>query len=150
PNLATLATHSTGIGTTLMEPPLLPTAGTYQFLLDPVGAGTGTLALTLYSVPADFSDTITVTSTGSSSTVTTTVPGQNGRVTFAGTSGDRISVAVGTGPQGTASLRKPDDTSLGSASIGAATAFIDTTVLPSSGTYSLFADYSGANTGSVS
>jgi YD repeat-containing protein len=149
PNVATLATHSTGIGTTLMEPPLLPAAGTYQFLLDPVGAGTGTLALTLYSVPADFSDTITVTSAGSSSTIATTIPGQNGRVTFAGTSGDRVSVAVGTGPLGTASLRKPDDSSLASAAIGVATSFIDTTVLPSSGTYSLFADFSGANTGSV-
>jgi YD repeat-containing protein len=146
PNLSQVSGHSTGIGTTLMEPPLLPVAGTYQFKLDPNFTSTGTYTITLYDVPADVNDTITF---GTAKTFTTSVPGQNGSLTFSGTTDDRVSLVIGSGPSGSLAMRKPDGTTHESKTIGVATGFIDTTVLPATGTYSLFVDYLHANTGSV-
>jgi hypothetical protein len=147
PSQSVLQTHSTGIGTTLMEPPLLPVTGTYQFLVDPVGSGTGSTALTLYDVPADYTTTIGNGAPGV--TVSTTVPGQNGQLTFTGAVDDRCSVVVTAGPPGSVVLQKPDGSTLASVPIGIVAGFIDTTVLPVAGTYTLFVNYSNANTGSV-
>jgi YD repeat-containing protein len=147
PDQTVLSTHSTGIFTSLMEPPLLPATGTYQFMVDPTGSTTGTHALTLYEVPADIAGTITPG--GSAVTVSTTVPGQNAKHTFTGAVNDRISLLISGGPGGAVSLLKPDTTTLGSLSIGFFSSFLDTTVLPASGTYSLFTNYDQANTGSV-
>jgi YD repeat-containing protein len=148
PAQTVLAQLSIGVLTTLLEPTTVPVTGTYQVLLAPTGAGTGTTALTVYDVPADYSGTLTLTQAGSSGTITTTVPGQNGKLTFTGSTNDRVSVVVGTGPGASLALRRPDDSTISSATVGALAAFIDTTVLPSSGTYSLFGDYTAANTGS--
>jgi YD repeat-containing protein len=147
PSQSVLQTHSTGIGTTLMEPPLLPVTGTYQFLVDPVGSSTGSTALTLYDVPADYTTTIGNGAPGV--TVSTTVPGQNGQLTFTGAVNDRASVVVSAGPLGSVVLQKPDGSTLASVPIGIVAGFIDTTVLPVAGTYTLFVNYSNANTGSV-
>jgi len=68
----------------------LPAAGTYTVLIDPLGAVTGSVRLTLYNVPADASGTITPG--GSSVTTTITTPGQNGALTFSGTAGQRVSL----------------------------------------------------------
>jgi YD repeat-containing protein len=150
PDLGLVAQQGIGVFTVLLEPPLLTHTGTYSVLVDPSGAGTGTTTLTVYDVPADFSGTITAGGAGATPVqVSTTVPGQNGRLTFSGTTGDRIAVAVSFGPGGTVSIVKPDATVHASGSIGAVNSFIDTTVLPSTGTYSLFADYLAANTGNV-
>jgi YD repeat-containing protein len=144
---AHIGSHPTGIGTTLMEPPLLSTAGTHQFLVDPNGSGTGTLALTLYDVPADVGGSILPD--GQGVIVTTTVPGQNGRRTFTGAANDRISLSFSSGPLGTVSIRKPDNSVHASKSIGVLAGFIDATTLPVSGNYSVFVDFLHANTGSV-
>lgn len=146
-NLRLAVSAGIGVTTALLEPPLLEQTGTYSMLVDPTGAATGTTTLTLYNVPADFSSAITAG--GSAVTVTTTVPGQNGAVTFTGTSGHRMSVNVGTGPTGTVSLRSPAGASLASVSSGAVTAFIEPTTLAATGTHSVFADFTQANTGSV-
>ena len=97
PNQSLLQTQSLGIGTQLVEPELLPVTGTYQFLLDPTGNGTGTTAFTLYNkVPADFSGTTAADATGRP--VSTTVPGQNGALTFSGSQNDRVRLVVSPGP----------------------------------------------------
>jgi hypothetical protein len=147
PNLRSTVSAGIGVTTALLEPPLLAQTGTYSILVDPTGTATGTTTLTLYNVPADASGTITAG--GSAVTVTTTVPGQNGALTFTGTAGHRMALNVGAGPVGTVSLRQPDGATLASAASGALSAFIEPTTLPSSGTHSAFVDYRQANTGSV-
>jgi YD repeat-containing protein len=69
----------------------LPSSGTYTVVVAP-GPYTGTAALTLYNVPADASGTIAIG--GSTVTMTTTTPGQNAYVTFSGTSGQSVSLAL--------------------------------------------------------
>src|SRR5207253_313450 len=77
----------------------LPTTGTYTIVIDPQGTTTGSGTLNLYDVPADASGSITI---GGPSVVTGVgTPGQNARVTFTGTAGQRVnlnlaSVTIGT------------------------------------------------------
>src|SRR5438093_7551519 len=81
-----------------MDVKTLPTTGTYTIVVDNYTTTTGSITLTLYNVPADFTGTITPG--GASVTVTTTTPGQNGQLTFAGTAGQRISLQGTTGTYG--------------------------------------------------
>ncbi len=144
PNLASLSSVSTGVTTVLLEPPLLSHAGTYSILLDPTGSGTGTTNFTLYNVPPDLSGPIPAD--GTAHVVSTTIPGQNGLYTFAGTAGTRISLKQAGLPFGTVTIRKPDGSTLASAPIAS---FIDATALPTTGTYSVFVDYLQASTGTL-
>src|SRR5205085_11126596 len=77
--LPTLMTTAGGF----VDTKTLPATGSYSIVVDPVGAATGSMTLTLYDVPADYSGTITAR--GAAAAVTTTVPGQNGALTFTGT-----------------------------------------------------------------
>jgi YD repeat-containing protein len=150
PDLGVIAQQSVGVFAVLLEPDLLTHTGTYSILVDPTGTATGTTTLTLYSVPPDFTGAITAGDAGATPVqISTTVPGQNGRLTFSATSGDRVAISISGGPSGTISIIRPDGTVHGSGTIGVLTSFIDTTVLPSTGTHSLFADYNAANTGNV-
>jgi YD repeat-containing protein len=124
----------------------LATTGTYTILVDPKDGGTGATTLTLYDVPADVTGTITPG--GAAVTVTTTVPGQNGRLTFSGTAGQRISL----GQSGyncftaTTTIQKPDGSTLASTCGGA---FIDVQTLPTTGTYTILVDPIDVSTGST-
>src|SRR5207253_1426261 len=60
---------------------VLPTTGAYKIHIDTYG-GPGPTTLTLYDVPPDFTSSMSFG--GPSVTVTTTVPGQDGRVSFTG------------------------------------------------------------------
>ena len=125
----------------------LPTTGSYSILVDPQGTGTGSLTLTLYDVPPDLSASATF---GADQTFTTTVPGQNARLSFDGRAGQRISAKFATAPTSTISILKPDGTALGGTSyIGASGGFVDTRTLPVNGTYSLVADPQGAVVGTT-
>ena len=126
----------------------LPATATYTIVVDPVGTATGSLTLTLYDVPADISGPIVAG--GGAETVTTTVAGQNGRLSFTGGVGQRVSIKVGAGPVGTVSLVGPDRGLIASVSIPAfGTTLLDTQTLAIAGTHSVVVDYSGKNTGSV-
>jgi hypothetical protein len=129
----------------------LPQAGTYTVLIEPQGT-TGTTTLTWYMVPPDASATATVG--GSRVTVTTTVPGQNADVTFTGTAGQKITIAV-TGAftyNGSANLQLTDPSgnvlanskvrNLGSASIGPVS-------LGTTGTYKLSINVNSYSTGTT-
>jgi hypothetical protein len=147
-NANVLGTVSVGVVEAFIDVVTLPINATYTIVVDPVGSATGSLTLTLYDVPADVTGSITAG--GSAETVATTIPGQNGRLTFTGSAGQRVSLKVGTGPVGTVSLVGPDRVQIASVSIPlAGTGFIDTQTLPSAGTYSIAVDYSGKNVGSV-
>lgn len=150
PDGSTMTSRSTGIFTILLEPGYLPIAGTYTINVDPVLTATGTVTLTLYNVPEDITGTFVPTNAGDSETVTTTTPGQNGRHTFSGTSGQRISMKVGSGPNGgTVSILKPDNTTLASKTIGIFPGFLDPVTLGSTGTYTVFTNYLEQATGTV-
>ena len=62
-------------------------------MADPQGPVTGSLTLTLYNVPADAAGSAVIG--GPAVTVSTTTPGQNAVVTFAGTAGDGLLVRIG-------------------------------------------------------
>ena len=149
PNGSSLAARSTGVFTLLVEPGYSPVAGTYTIGVDPSGTGTGTATVTLYDVPADITGTFTPTSAGDAEVVTTTVPGQNGQHTFSGTAGQRISLKISGGPNGTVSILKPDNSTLLSSSIGIFSTWWDPVTLGATGTYKVLSDYLEHKTGTV-
>ncbi|MFL5917336.1 MAG: S8 family serine peptidase [Gaiellaceae bacterium] len=129
----------------------LPTTGTYAIVVDPQGAAMGSLTATLYDVPPDAGDTITPG--GPSVTMTTTVPGQNGRLTFTGTAGQRIDATISsvTLSSATASILGPDGNPVGGSTFfgPGLTALMDVRTLPTTGTYAIVVDPPGQTTGSA-
>jgi len=145
---ALVAATSFGAGTGFVDTRTLPATGTYTIVVDPQGDATGDMTLTLYDVPPDATGTIAA---GGAATVTTTTPGQNVRLTFSGTAGDGVKLALG--PFNCCSTRvsilNPDGTTL-----VAPTAFNPDggsvfARLPATGTYVVFVDPQGPNVGSV-
>jgi Subtilase family len=129
----------------------LPENGTYAVVVDPQSAYTGSATLTLYDVPPDSGGA--VVPGGPSVSVTTTAPGQNARLSFDGTAGQRISARVSgvTMTNAYVSLVKPDGSTLGSKTlVGSAGGFLDVRSLPTAGRYELLVDPLAANTGSAS
>src|SRR5207248_1855563 len=86
----------------------LPVSGTYSITIDPQAAATGSATLTLYDVPSDATAAVTVG--GAGATINTSVPGQNGAVTFGCTAGQAVTVHLTgvTYGQVKVSLRNPD------------------------------------------
>ena len=82
--------------------------------------------------------------------VTTTVPGQNARLTFSGNAGQRVSLklSAGTMAQEKVSLLAPDGSTVFSSTFGN-TGFVDVRTLATSGGYMLVVDPAAANTGSL-
>jgi hypothetical protein len=127
----------------------LPTTGTYTLKIDPSDALTGSRTLTLYDVPPDITGTVTIG--GAAVGVTTTVPGQNGLLTFAGTAGQVITVHLTNNAIGiiTLKLLKPDGSQL-SSSYNSGNFNLSNQTLPTSGTYSIVIDPLAGNIGSLS
>ena len=128
----------------------LPSAGTYTVVVDPQAMATGSATVTVYGVPPD--PAATGSPGGPSLSVTTTVPGQNAKVTFTGTAGRRLSVRLTSVTMSSArvSIVNPDGSTLGAtAYVGTAGGFLDAQALPASGTYSILVDPQGTATGSM-
>jgi hypothetical protein len=98
PTVVTLTTQTGTVVTTynllqhntFFEPVTLPTTGTYTLSFNPNGANTGSFNVTPYDVPADATNTAIVG--GSGVTATTTVPGQNGQISFTTTSNTPVTI----------------------------------------------------------
>jgi hypothetical protein len=120
----------------------LPTTGTYKIVVNPKDTYTGSMKLRLYDVPAD--PTGPITADGTPVTVTTTTPGQNAALTFAGTAGQRVSVSLTDVTYNLARLKvvNPDSTLLLSSalSFGPGGGFLEPQVLPATGSYTLVVD----------
>jgi len=140
-----IASRTTGLGTVLVEPQLA-TTGTYTITVDPGSTSTGTVTVTLYNVPADATGTFTPTSAGDQEAPVITTPGQNARLTFAGTAGHRMALKL-NGPNGTVSILNPTDATLASDSPGIVGSFIEPVTLAATGTHAVTANPSEANTG---
>jgi len=149
PDQSNLVVTGTGTEGNFIDSITLPTTGTYTIFVDPQSNLTGSLTLTLYDIPSDF--TTTITPGGAPVTVTTTVPGQNGRVTFDGTANQKISLQMTSVTFGWASVSilKPDQSNLVVTGTGTGGNFIDSITLPTTGTYTIFVDPQSNLTGSM-
>lgn len=146
PDGTSLASSSIGTTGGSVDPPPLPTTGTYTVVVDPNGLYTGNMTLTL---SAPVSGTIAID--GSAVAFTTTRPGQIGTYTVSGTAGQYLSLGLTNSSllMATVSLLKPDGATLSSTTIGTSGGSLDPPVLPTTGTYTLKVDPYYAYTGNV-
>ncbi len=125
----------------------LMNGGTYSVILAP-NSTTGSILLTVYDVPPDLTGPIVPG--GQTVTANIQTPGQNARYTFTGAVNQRVALTAGAGPVGAVSILSPSGTALSPpVTTGTNAVFLDTVVLPAAGTYSVFADPTDANTGSL-
>jgi subtilisin family serine protease len=156
PDGTTLASPAT-VGTSggFIDTKTLPVAGTYTVLVDPQSNATGGMTLTLHDVPADAEGSIALG--GAPATVTTTALGQNAKLTFSASSGQRISLEMSDVTIGTSSccsakisILRPNGTSLVSgAFVGTNGGFVDTKSITATGTHTMLVDPQAAATGSI-
>src|SRR5947199_8637459 len=85
---AAMTAYSNTVG--FVDPTTLASSGTYALLIDPNATNTGDITVTLYDVHANPTGSVTIN--GSAFTVSLPVPGQNGDVSFSGTSGEGITI----------------------------------------------------------
>ena len=154
PDATVLAPATCTEASGFIDTKILPTAGTHTILVDPSGAATGGVTLTLYDVPADYSASITPG--GSSVTATMSTPGQNGVLIFSGKSGQRISLKGTNGLTGyvlgcdvNVKILKPDASVLAANSCMEGSGFIDIQTLPTTGAYTIVVDPVSHAVGSV-
>jgi hypothetical protein len=156
PNGTSLLSPSyVGTSGAFMDTKTLPATGDYLILVDPQGAASGSMTLTLYDVPSD--STAAIERGGPPVTVTTTTPGENAKLTFDGAAGERVALelsGVTIGPSSCCSTKvsiaKPDGTALVSpTSLGTSGGFIDAKTLPAAGTYTILVDPQSNATGSM-
>ncbi len=152
PDGSTVTSVGVNINGEFMDNATLPVSGTYTVLLDPTQGYKGNATLTLY----DSSDLLLpITPGGSPVTVSGTVPGQNAKLSFSGTAGQRISLKMSNitfNPYGgNVSIRNSAGTSLGSFQIfsSTTTGFIETLTLPAADTYYVLVDQGYMGTGSI-
>jgi YD repeat-containing protein len=147
PDGTVIASASFGTGGAFIDNTTLPVAGTYTIFADPSTFNTGNMTLTLYDV-ADLTGTIVAG--GSPVTVSLPIPGQNERLTFSGTVGQKVSLKVTGVTIGNCivTLFKPDGTALIGVQI-APGAFIDTQTLAATGTYTILINPATTFTGNA-
>jgi YD repeat-containing protein len=147
PSGTQLAAVSVGTSGGGLEPPgALPATGTYTIVVDPAGTQTGNLTLTLISYLSGSLDL-----DGTATTATITTVGQNGRYTFEGTTGQRVSLGMTsvTLTSTTVTLWKPDNTILAATTVGTGGGSLDPPVLPTTGTYAVTVNPAAHYTGTM-
>lgn len=139
----------------LVEPIVLPDAGTYTVLVDPYQATTGAAAVSVHAVE-DHAGTLEID--GPAVSADLTAPGQKARFSFTGAAGQRVSVA-GTASGVTArwgfpalwsplAIVTPDGTTL-AAVTGDGNVLLEPVVLPVPGVYTVLVDPHATSTGTA-
>jgi hypothetical protein len=148
PDTSTFASGSSNVLTTFIDTQTLSSTGTHSIAIDPSGTATGSLTFTLYDVPADVTGSLTVG--GSAVPVTISTAGQNGALTFSGTSSQQVTVRItsNTVANLTIKLLKPDGSQLTSTTSSASSFNLATQTLPTTGTYTVVIDPAQWHTGS--
>jgi RHS repeat-associated protein len=125
--------------------------GTYTFEVDPRDALTGSATVTMYDATETTSEVATPTAVGTVGELAIAAPGQSHRLTFAGRAGQRLAAKVEASTIGSYELRllKPDGQWAASVTSGGASGFLDRTVLPVDGTYTLVVDPATDSTGTA-
>ena len=127
----------------------IPVTGTYTININPSGTSTGSINFALYEVPQPATATMTVG--GPPLSLTIPAAGQIGKVTFQGTAGERVSLNVSNtkvGPFGLyVEITAPDGSFVGFTFADPPVFydddyfdfynFVDTMVLPATGTYTI-------------
>lgn len=136
------------VTTGFIDQQTLPTTGTYTVLTDPLNSSVGSVTLNLYDV-VDSSGTVTIG--GSAVTVSTTVPGQNGTLTFSGTSSQQVTVRITNNTTScvTVALKQPNGSTLTSLFSCNSSFNLSTQTLPATGTYTITINPSSTNTGNL-
>ena len=129
------------------------TGGTYTIVVDPQSTSTGSVSVSLNN-DADATGNITIGSpTGTPVSISTIVVGQDARLNFSGTSGQRIFGIANnvTNPQAYLWLVTPSGSTQGSyvaLSNSGQTFYMDAQSLGTTGTYQLWMQHIGSNMGS--
>ena len=145
---------SCGGSTAFLDQLTLPTTGTYVLVFNPDGPQIGHATLTLYSA-GDVTGSIATDGIGVPISIAS--PGQNARLTFDGRAGQVVTAQVANGTFSSycfdfsLSIVKPDGTTLGTgvASCSGATAFLDQSTVPTTGTYTLVFNPDAGQTGTA-
>ena len=137
--------------TSYIDTTTLPTAGTYTLLLNPGGTDSGSATIAISTVAPDSSTA--VNADGSPTTVTTSI-GQSANLTFTATAGQRVFINITNSSEHTTTcaqlnLLNPTGTSLTTGYNCGNTSYIDTTTLPTAGTYTLLLNPGGTDSGSA-
>jgi YD repeat-containing protein len=150
-----LVTASISSGGGYLETPILTATGTHTILVDPSSTYTGNITFTLYG-SNDLTGTIAIN--GAPVGLNIVTPGQNAKLTFSGTAGQRVSVGLsdmtwGVGyccDVGFVSVTNPNGTVLlapfGFGNGGGGTPSV---VLPVTGTYTILLDPLIGRTGTI-
>ena len=151
PTGGSVASGSACGSSTYIDTTTLPADGTYTFRFNPGGTDAGSATIAIYTVAADSSTA--VTADGSANTITTTI-GQTANLTFAGTNGQRVFIKItGNTAEATScvalALLNPTGGTVASGSACGGSAYIDTTTLPTTGTYTFRFNPGGTDAGSA-
>jgi len=133
----------------------LPSTGTYSVMVDPQGMDSGSVTLQTFDVPEDVTGSIAPG--GAPVSVNVGSPGQNAALSFSGLAGQRVSLKLSGVTMGTSTccsarvgILKPDGSSLVMGTLfGTNGGFVDTKVLPVSGTYKVVLDPQALDVGSA-
>jgi subtilisin family serine protease len=144
-----------GTGGGFVDTKTLGSNGSYTMVVDAQSNAVGSATVTLYDVPPD--PVVSIAPGGASAGLATSVPGQNGRFTFGGVAGRRISlrltgVTIGSSGASSAkvSILNPNGTTLVSPTyFGTTGGFVDTESLAATGTYTILIDPQSNATGGV-
>jgi hypothetical protein len=122
----------------------LPMSGTYTILIDPEWLYTIPVTVLLYELTQNLVGTINID--GPSVTLTSSTPGVISKLTFQGDVGERISMTGDGLNRYYITLLDPNGSVL-SSKTSSNSSFIDLTILPLTGTYSILIDPISTNTG---
>lgn len=143
-----------GLNGGFVDTKLLPATGLYTITVDPQAADTGGATVALYDVPPEGAGSLAVG--GSPRTLQLAVPGQNARLTFAGTASQTVRLTVSGVTIGTSSccstkvsVWRPDGTKLVSPTYVGTKGTTLTFLLPAAGTYSVLLDPQAEDAGSA-
>lgn len=127
----------------------LDASGTYSIYVDPWGAFTGNVTLTLYDVPADLTDSLSVGAAAVPATISAV--GQKMDFTFEVTSGQNVTVRITDSTYGCVRVSLLDSTgaTLTSASPCISNFNLPTFTLPGAGTYTVRVNPSTTATGTL-
>jgi hypothetical protein len=139
-------------GSGFIDVTTLPTTDTYTIVVDPVSTATGNLTLTLYTVPADVTGSLTINAVPISVALQT--PGQNAVFTFSVAASQQVTVRVtdngiaGTWPCVAVSLMNGSTPITSTSSCGLGFNLDPQTL--AAGTYSVTIDPTASSKGSLS
>jgi hypothetical protein len=150
-NATVLASTAVGFSGTFFEPITLAETGTFTITVNPPTYTVGTVDVQVWSVPADTTGTLTMG--GGNQVLSFPTPGQNANLTFAGTSGQKVTLAISpvslSGGGASVKVRKPDGTLLSTIAVTNSGGLLEPTTLPATGTYTVSVDPTSQATGSV-